>query len=304
MCNVIDQASAIVTDALTGKRPRPNVASFFDAPTASVTHVLHDPASRSAMIVDPVLDFDAASGRTSRRSVDLVTDHVAAHGLSVEWIIDTHVHADHLSAATVLRERLGGRIGIGRAVLDVHGRLGGLFGMAPTTGDGFDRLFDDGGTFALGGIACMALYVPGHTPADMAFVVGDTVLTGDTLFMPDFGTARADFPGGDAAQLFRSTRRLLALPGDTRLLHCHDYPPAGRAGPAWTSTVAEQRATNIHVRDGATEADFVAMRTARDATLAMPTLMLPSIQVNLHAGRLPEPAADGRRYLRLPIDTL
>jgi len=304
ICNVLDDAAAIITTALARTSLRPAVASFFDASTASVTHVLHDPMSRTAMIVDPVMDFDAASGRISRRSIDLVIDHVTTHHLSVEWIIDTHVHADHLSAATVLRERLGGRIGIGRAVLDVQASLGRLFGMAPTAGKDFDRLFDEGNTFPLGGIACMALHVPGHTPADMAFVVGDTVLTGDTLFMPDFGTARADFPGGDAAQLFRSSRRLLSLPADTRLLHCHDYPPAARGEAAWVSTVAEQRAGNVHVRDGVAETDFVAMRMARDATLATPTLMLASIQVNMQAGRLPEPTADGRRYLQLPIDAL
>lgn len=304
ICTALDDGAAIITAALARRSPQPEIASFFDAATASVTHVLHDPASRAAMIVDPVLDFDAASGRISRRNVELVIDHVTTRHLSVEWIIDTHIHADHLSAATVLRDRLGGRIGVGRAVLDVQENLGTLFGMAPSSGGDFDRLFDDGSTFSLGGIACMALHVPGHTPADMAFVVGDTVLTGDTLFMPDFGTARADFPGGDAVQLFRSSRRLLALPADTRLLHCHDYPPAARGEAAWTSTVAEQRAGNVHVRDGVTEADFVAMRTARDATLATPALMLASIQVNMQAGRLPDPAADGRRYLKLPIDAL
>lgn len=299
-----DVAMAVVDRALADPSKRPTVASFFDPATASVTHVLSDPGSRAAMIVDPVLDFDGASGRTTTRSIEIVLEYVREHELDVEWILDTHVHADHISAAVVLRERLGARIGIGRHVLDVHDHFADLFDLEGERDVAFDRLLADGDRFALGGLECVAMHVPGHTPADMAFVVGDAVLTGDTLFMPDFGTARADFPGGDAAQLYRSSRRLLSLPSKTRLLHCHDYPPAARGTPAWTSTVADQRAHNVHVRDGTTEEAFVAMRTARDATLATPALMLASLQVNMRGGQLPSPSANGRRYLKIPLDAL
>lgn len=298
-------ATAIVGRAFAKPALRPIVCSFFDPITASVTHVLHDPLSRVAMIVDPVLDYDQAAGRTALRSVDAILAYVDEEALNVAWILETHVHADHLSGAAVLRRVLGATVGASRQICDVQVRFAELFDMAgqPET-SGFDRLFDDGDAFPLGGVECMALHVPGHTPADMAFVVGDTVLTGDTLFMPDFGTARADFPGGDAGQLFRSVRRLLALPEATRLLHCHDYPPAARGVPTWTSTVAEQRTGNVHVRDGIDEADFIAMRVARDATLSTPTLMMPSVQVNMRGGELPSPAANGRRYLKVPIDAL
>lgn len=256
------------------------------------------------MIVDPVLDFDATAGRVSHRSANRLLAHVEAEDLGVDWIIETHVHADHLSAAAWLKGKVGGKVAMGRHVVDVQRRFGGIFGSDCDGEEPFDLFLEDGQGIALGRISAHALHVPGHTPADMAVVVGDVVLTGDTLFMPDFGTARADFPGGDAGQLYRSIRRLLSLPAATRLLHCHDYPPPSRGEAAWTSTVAEQRATNIHVHDGVSEEAFVAMRRERDASLAMPSLMLASIQVNIRGGALPAPASNGHRYLKIPIDAL
>ena len=300
--DALENARSIIENALSGGL-RPMVRSFFDSATSSITHVLWDPATRVAMIVDPVLDFDAAAGRTSDRSADAVVDYVESEELKVAWILETHVHADHLTAASALRSRLGAQIGIGRQVEDVEQAFAGMFNLNGRGPLPFDRLFDDGDRFALGNLECIALHVPGHTPADMAYVVGDVVLTGDTLFMPDFGTARADFPGGDPRQLFRSVRRLLSLPDKTRLLHCHDYPPATRA-PDWRSTVAEQREDNVHIRDGIGEEEFFAMRTARDATLATPALMLAAVQVNLRGGQLPVPAPNGRRYLQLPLNAL
>ncbi|SFP55356.1 MBL fold metallo-hydrolase [Sphingomonas rubra] len=281
----LQAATAIVRAALDDLPQRPAVASFFDSATASVSHVLHDRATRAAMIVDPVLDFDAAAGRVSTASADVLSAYVAEHDLTVGWIVETHVHADHLSAATLLRERLGGRIVMGAGVVEVRRRFADLYGRDAEGEADFDVLLADGARFALGTLDGMAMHVPGHTPADTAFVVGDVVLTGDTLFMPDVGTARADFPGGDAHALYRSIRRLLSLPAETRLLHCHDYPPEGR-GPAWESTVAQQRADNLHVGGDRGEDEFVAMRQARDATLKMPALMLAAVQVNIDAGRL------------------
>ena len=300
----ITAVAAAVGSAIARSAARPEVASFFDPATSSVTHILHDPATRAAMIVDAVLDFDAAAGRISHDSARQIVDHVRCNDLSVEWILETHIHADHLSAANWLRAELGGAIGIGRPVLEVQRFVAGLFNAEAAGRAPFDRLFDDGDAFRLGEIACYALHVPGHTPADTAYVVGDVVLTGDTLFMPDLGTARTDFPGGDAGQLYRSIRRLLSLPPETRLLHCHDYPPAERGVPAWTSSVRTQRAENVHVRDGVDEAAFVTMRNARDATLPIPALMLASIQVNVCGGALPPPAENGRRYLTLPLNSL
>ena len=285
---------------------RPIVQSFFDPATFTVTHVVYEAPGSACAIVDPVLDFDAKSGRTRTASAQKVADFVRAQGLSVEWILETHAHADHLSAAPWLREQLGGRIAIGHDITRVQGVFKKLFNLEPefaTDGRQFDHLFADGERFRIGKLEAQALGMPGHTPACVAYQVGDAVFVGDTLFMPDVGTARCDFPGGDAHTLYRSIRRLLALPGTTRLFMCHDYPPAGRE-PWWETSVAEQRAANIHVHDGVSADDFVAMRTARDATLEMPNLILPSVQVNIRAGRLPPPDDNGVAYLRIPVNAL
>lgn len=286
---------------------RPVVATFFDEATFTATHVVHDPASRRAAIIDPVLDFDQASGRTSHTSADRVIAHVAAEGLSVDWLLETHAHADHLSAAPYLQEKLGGRIVIGTAITTVQEVFGKVFNEGPAfarDGSQFDLLMDDGHAFSVGGIEAIALHVPGHTPACLAFVIGDAVFVGDTLFMPDYGTARADFPGGDARMLYRSIRRLMALPDETRVFLCHDYKAPDRTQFVWETTIGAQRTANVHVHDGVSEDDFVAMREARDATLGMPRLILPSIQVNMRAGHLPEPDSNGVRYLKLPVDLL
>jgi glyoxylase-like metal-dependent hydrolase (beta-lactamase superfamily II) len=283
------------------------VEAFFDEPTNTASYVIHDPATRRAAIVDSVLDFDAASGRTSTASADAMIAFVKAHGLAVDWLLESHAHADHLSAAPYIQRALGGKLAIGREIITVQNVFGKIFNFGTEfarDGSEFDRLFEDGDTFSVGSIPAMVLHVPGHTPADMAYVIGDVVFTGDTLFMPDFGTARADFPGGNARQLYQSIRRLLALPAETRLFLCHDYKAPGRETYAWETTVGAERAGNIHARDGVDEDAFVDMRTRRDATLAMPKLILPSVQVNMRAGHLPEPEENGRRYLKLPLDTL
>jgi glyoxylase-like metal-dependent hydrolase (beta-lactamase superfamily II) len=285
---------------------RPIVQSFFDAATCTVTHVVYEAPGSACAIVDPVLDFDAKSGRTRTVSAQKVVDFVRAQRLSVEWILETHAHADHLSAAPWLREQLGGRIAIGHHITRVQGVFKKLFNLGPefaTDGRQFDHLFADGERFRIGRLEAQALGMPGHTPACVAYQVGDAVFVGDTLFMPDVGTARCDFPGGDARTLHQSIRRLLELPGTTRLFMCHDYPPAGRDA-RWETSVAEQRAANIHVHDGVGADAFVAMRTARDATLEMPNLILPSVQVNIRAGRLPPPDANGVAYLKIPVNAL
>ncbi|WP_423594854.1 MBL fold metallo-hydrolase [Roseateles sp. MS654] len=286
--------------------PRPVVQAFFDPGTSTVTYVVSDPESRRAAVIDPVLDFDMKSGRTWTRSIERVQAHVKAHELQVEWILETHAHADHLSAAWQLKQRIGGAIAIGEHIREVQGVFKTLFHLGEALdadGSQFDHLFRDGEVFHIGGIEATVLHVPGHTPADLAYRVGDCVFVGDTMFMPDVGTARADFPGGDATALYRSIRKLLELPRDTRVFVCHDYPPDGR-GPAWETTIGEQQDRNIHVRDGVTEQAFVTMRTARDATLEVPTLILPSLQVNIRAGRLPEPEANGVSYLKVPLNGL
>jgi glyoxylase-like metal-dependent hydrolase (beta-lactamase superfamily II) len=283
------------------------VQGFFDEPTNTATFVVHDPQSRSAAVIDSVLDFDPASGTLSYEAANRVVAYVRAQGLTVEWILETHVHADHLSAAPYLQEQLGGRLAIGRGIVQVQDEFGKIFNAGTEfarAGSEFDRLFDDGDRFAVGGIEALVLHVPGHTSADLAYVIGDAAFVGDTLFMPDYGTARADFPGGDARQLFRSTRRLLALPDITRLFLCHDYKAPGRDEFIYETTVAVQRAENVHVRDGMAEDDFVAMRTARDRTLKAPRLIMPSIQVNMRGGRLPQPEANGTRYLKIPLTTV
>ncbi|MCK8787375.1 MBL fold metallo-hydrolase [Roseomonas sp. NAR14] len=283
---------------------KPEVTPFFDPDTNTISYVVKDPGSSACAVVDGVLDLDYAAGRIATRSADTIIAYVQGHGLTVEWLIETHVHADHLSAAPYIQARLGGRIGIGERITVVQETFGKVFNEGTEwrrDGSEFDRLFKDGDTYMVGGMRCVALHTPGHTPACTTHVMGDAAFVGDTLFMPDGGTARADFPGGDARVLFRSIRRVLELPGGTRLFMCHDYGPNGRE-IRWETTVAAERTGNIHVRDGMTEEAFVAMRTARDATLAMPRLIIPSIQVNMHAGRLPKPAGDGRRFLKVPLD--
>ena len=286
---------------------RPTVDSFFDEATNTVSHIVSDPATGKAAIIDSVLDFDPASGRTRTDSADRLIAHVKAKGLSIEWVLETHIHADHLSAAPYLLEKLGGRLAVGAAIAQVQQTFGDLFNAEPgfaRDGSQFQHLFQDGETFRLGSIEARAIHTPGHTPACMTYIIGDAAFVGDTLFMPDYGTARCDFPGGDARQLYRSIRKIFALPPATRLFLCHDYKAPGRDDYRWETSVAEERAHNIHVRDGVTEDDFTAMRTARDATLSMPRLILPSVQVNMRAGDLPPPEKNGVRYLKLPLNAL
>ncbi len=281
-----------------------HIEAFFDDVTGTVSYVLADTASGQVAVIDPVLDFEPKSGTLTSASSDRVIDYVRAQGWQVQWILETHAHADHLSGAQHIRHHLGGRIAIGVHIRAVQKMFRSIFHFERSflpDGSQFDHLFDDGEQFQVGGLTVTALHVPGHTPADMAYQVQDAVFTGDTLFLPDVGTARADFPGGDAAQLYRSIQRLMALPATTRLFVCHDYPPEGR-GAQHVCTVAEQKQGSIHVRDGVSEAEFVAMRTARDATLAMPTLILPAVQVNVRAGKLPPAADDGRTYVQTPIN--
>lgn len=302
----LGEAIAIVERA-TATGALPVIRTFFDEPTNTATHVVHDPATGAAAIIDSVLDFDQASGRTSHASADAIIAYVEEAGLTVEWQIETHAHADHLSAAPYLQERLGGTLVIGQHITTVQRVFGEIFNedhRFARDGSQFDRLMADGERFTLGELEGIVLHTPGHTPACMAWIIGDALFTGDTLFMPDYGTARADFPGGDAATLYRSIRRLMELPGETRVFLCHDYKAAGRDDYAWETTIAAERTGNVHVHDGVSEADFVAMREARDRTLGMPKLILPSIQVNMRAGHLPEPEANGTRYLKLPINQL
>ncbi len=284
-----------------------SVKSFFDEPTNTATYVIHDPATMKGAVIDSVLDFDAAAGRTSTHSADAVIAYIHQTGIVLEWLLETHAHADHLSAAPYIQEKCGGLLAIGHEIITVQNVFGKIFNIGTEfarDGTEFDRLFNDGDGFSVGNIPAIALHVPGHTPADMAYVIGDMVFTGDTLFMPDYGTARADFPGGDARQLYRSIRRLLSLPDSTRLFLCHDYKAPGRGDYVWETTVEAERRENVHVHDGITEDAFVAMRTARDATLGMPKLILPSVQVNIRAGHLPPPDANGTRYLKLPLNLL
>lgn len=286
---------------------RPEVKSFFHPPSYTFSHVVWDPATRGAAVIDGVLDYDAASGRTRRDAADTIVAFVREVGLRVEWIIDTHVHADHVSAAPFLRAELGGRIGIGEHVRTVQNTFGALFNAGADfarDGSQFDHLFKDGERYAVGGIDATALYTPGHTPACMTHVIGDAAFVGDTLFMPDYGTARCDFPGGDARTLYRSIRRIFELPEATRLFLCHDYKAPGRDAYVCETTVGAERRGNVHVRDGIDEEAFVNLRTARDATLAMPALILPSVQINMRAGELPPAEDNGLRYLKIPLDAL
>lgn len=281
------------------------IKSFFDPATFTATHVVSCPVTGTAAIIDSVLDYDPKSGRTSNASADRVLQYVREKGLAVEWHLETHAHADHFSAAPYLKERLGGRIAIGRHIVEVQGVFKPIFNAKDMDTDGtqFDHLFDDDERFPIGELEARVLHTPGHTPACVTFLIGNDAFVGDTLFMPDYGSARCDFPGGDARVLYRSMRTVLALPPATRLHLCHDYLPGGREA-RWETTVAEQRAANIHVHDGVSEDDFVAMRTARDKTLGMPTLLLPSVQVNAQAGYLPPPEDNGTRYLKIPLNAL
>ncbi|WP_345798309.1 MBL fold metallo-hydrolase [Castellaniella sp. MT123] len=282
------------------------IQPFHDTATGTVSYALSDPASGMAAVIDPVLDYDASSGRTRTTAADRILTYIHDRQLTVQWILETHAHADHLSAAAHIRQHAGGRIAIGehiRQVQDVFKKLYNLGAEFLADGSQFDHLFTDGETFLIGSLTATAMLVPGHTPADMAYRVEDAVFTGDTLFMPDLGTARTDFPGGDARILYRSIQRILALPDATRLFVCHDYPPDSRP-VAWESSVAEQKFRNIHVRDGVTEHEFVALRQTRDATLAAPTLILPALQVNIRAGQLPRPEANGVSYLKIPLNVL
>ena len=303
----LNRATAQIERAQADKRLRPSIAGFFDEATNTVSYVVHDPKTGEAAIIDSVLDFDAASGRTANGSADRMIEYVTSNNLKVTWLVETHAHADHISAAPYLQERLGGKLAIGRDIIRVQEVFGKLFNAGTDferDGSQFDKLFEDGETFRIGELEGIALHVPGHTPADMAFIIGDAAFVGDTIFMPDFGTARADFPGGDAGQLFRSIRRLLSLPDETRLFLCHDYKAPGRDEYAWETTVKQQREENVHVKDGVTEQDFVAMRTDRDKTLSMPKLIMPSVQVNIRGGRLPDPEENGVSYIKIPVNAV
>ncbi len=281
----------------------PAIRAFFDEATNTVTYLVWDPATREGAVIDPVLDWDNRSGEADTRSADAVLRAAEEEGVTLRWVLETHAHADHLTAAPYVKARSGAPIGIGEHIREVQRIFRPIFDardLRPDGGD-FDRLFREGDRFALGSLEVEVLHVPGHTPADVAYRIGADVFVGDTLFMHDYGTARADFPGGDARQLWHSIRRILSLPRETRLWMCHDYKAPGRDHFAWQSTVAEQRAHNPHVRDGMTEEAFIAFRTARDAKLATPALLLPSIQVNIRAGRFPEAEENGVRYLRIPV---
>jgi glyoxylase-like metal-dependent hydrolase (beta-lactamase superfamily II) len=284
----------------------PNIESFFDPITGTVTYVVYDEVGGHAAVIDSVLDFDPKSGRTQTHSADAVIAFVKKTDLTVDWILETHAHADHLSAASYIQEQLGGRIAIGKHIQKVQAVFKKIFNLEHSfslDGSQFNALFTDNDTFQVGKLTGRAINVPGHTPADLAYQFGNAVFVGDTLFMPDVGTARCDFPGGDAIHLYQSIQRILALPAETQLFMCHDYPPEGRE-PVWQTTVAEQRQTNIHVHDGISENDFVAMRRARDETLDMPKLIIPSIQLNIRAGHMPPPEDDGNVYFKIPINVL
>lgn len=286
---------------------RPHVEAFFDPATFTYSYVVSDPATKRCAIVDSVLDYDPAAGRTSHASADRLIAYVREQGLTVEWLLETHVHADHLSAAPYLQRELGGKLAIGDQITVVQNTFGKLFNAGSefaVDGSQFDHLFHDGDSFKVGNIGARAIHTPGHTPACMTYIIGDAAFIGDTLFMPDYGTARCDFPGGDARVLYRSIRKLFELPDQTRVFMCHDYKAPGREEFLYETTIGEQRAHNVHVHEGVSEDEFVAMRNARDATLDMPTLILPSVQVNMRAGHLPPAENNGTRYLKIPLDVL
>lgn len=283
-----------------------DVTAFFDESTYSVSYIVSDPATRRAVVIDSLLDFDAASGRTSTTAADAMAASASAGDLSIDWILETHVHADHISAAPYLKQKLGGQTAIGEGVCAVQSVFKDVFNLSGLAADGseFDHLFDDGEKFDVGDIAARVIATPGHTPACVTYVIGDAAFVGDTMFMPDFGTARTDFPGGSAAELYASIRRILSLPADTRLFMCHDYKAPGRDVYAWETTVAEQREENVHINENVTEEEFIAMREGRDRQLGMPKLLLPAIQVNMRGGRLPEPEDNGIRYLKIPLNAV
>ena len=286
---------------------QPQVSAFFDPPTNTFTYLVRDPSSDACAIIDSVLAFDYSSGRTDTHAADELIAHIREAGLQVQWILETHAHADHLSAAPYLQEQLGGKIGIGEHIIEVQQIFGKVFNAGTEfarDGSQFDALFADGDTFSIGNLSVKVLHTPGHTPACLSYLIGDAVFVGDTLFMPDYGTARCDIPGGDSATLYQSVQKLLALPDETRMYLCHDYLPEGRSHYVHETTVGEQRRRNIHIHEGVSEADFVALRDARDATLSAPKLLIPSVQVNIRAGHLPEPEDNGQVYLKVPVNLL
>lgn len=300
---------AVDTVALALEQPlsRPIVKSFFDDATYTVTHIVRDPNSNACAIIDSVLDYDPASGRTMNASALAVIDYIKSESLQVQWLLETHAHADHLSAAPFLQRELGGQLAIGREIVRVQEVFGKIFNAGTEfqrDGSQFDQLFQDGDRFKIGSLDATVLHVPGHAPACLAYIIGDAVFPGDTLFMPDYGTARCDFPGGDARSLYRSIKRLMQLPPEARMFLCHDYKAPGRDHYAWETTVGDQRSGNVHACDGKSEDDFVEMRTARDATLSMPRLILPSVQVNMRAGKMPPAEDNGVQYLKIPINAL
>ncbi len=303
----LDHARTIAAAGLANPTKRPVVKSFFDKQTFTISHVVRDPQSNACAIIDSVLDYDPASGRTTSASAQALVDYIKSESLEVHWLLETHAHADHLSAAPLLQAELGGQLAIGREIVRVQQVFGKIFNAGTEfqrDGSQFDQLFNDGDRFSIGSLEATVLHVPGHTPACLAYVIGDAVFPGDTLFMPDYGTARCDFPGGDARQLYRSIQRLLKLPDKARMFLCHDYKAPGRDHYAWETTVGAQRTGNVHVREGVSEDDFYTMRTERDATLAMPKLILPSVQVNMRGGQLPPAEDNGVQYLKIPLNVL
>jgi glyoxylase-like metal-dependent hydrolase (beta-lactamase superfamily II) len=298
-------AAEQIRAVLRGESRGPKIKAFFNEPTFTISYVVHDLESKAAAIIDSVMDFDQASGRTGFGSAEEIIAYVEQEKLAVEWLLETHVHADHLSAAPYLQERLSGKLAIGAGIVALQCVFGKVFNEGKDfarDGSQFDLLLNDGAVLAVGGIPLVALHVPGHTSGDMAYIIGDAAFIGDTMFMPDYGSARTDFPGGDARELYRSVRRLMKLPEETRIFLCHDYKAPGREEYAWETTIGEERRGNVHIHDGVTEEEFVEMRIRRDASLPMPKLILPSIQVNMRGGRMPEPAEDGVRYLKLPLN--
>ncbi|ARU18267.1 MULTISPECIES: MBL fold metallo-hydrolase [Erythrobacteraceae] len=303
----IEKAIAQVNGVLAGNPRAPHVKTFFHEPTFTATYVVSDDQTKRAAIIDSVWDFDQPSGRTSLEAADEIIDYVREAGLTVDWILETHAHADHLSAAPYLQEKLGGEMAIGRGIVTVQGVFGKVFNEGTEferDGSQFDRLLEDGDELMIGEIPLIALHVPGHTPADMAYIVGDAAFIGDTMFMPDYGSARADFPGGNARNLYRSVRRLMRLPDETRVFLCHDYKAPNRTEFVWETTMLAQRTANVHLHEDVDEDQFVEMRTQRDATLEMPRLILPAIQVNMRGGHLPPPEDDGTSYLKMPVNKL
>jgi glyoxylase-like metal-dependent hydrolase (beta-lactamase superfamily II) len=295
--------AAVERDASKRVTPKPEIRAFFDEPTNTVSYLIWAPATKNGAVIDPVLDYDHRSGKANVKSADAILAAAQDAGVTVTWVLETHAHADHLSGAPYIKLKTGAKVGIGEHIREVQRIFRPVFNAIDVSGDGseFDHLFKDGETFRIGELETEVIYTPGHTPACVSYKIGDAVFVGDTLFMPDYGTARADFPGGDARTLYRSIKRILDLPPQTRLFMCHDYKAPGRDTYAWETTVGEERAKNVHVREGVSEDEFAAMRNARDAKLAAPVLLLPSIQVNIRAGQLPPAEADGVRYLKIPV---